>query len=170
MADMTAVLVHIRMYTWDTPLPLGPQSRTAQGHSWTSTDRLSYQFTVAAIIGIFAACMLHGTSNVLFSLLNISSSSEPARRRHQLKLQIDDRNGRLVEPAPKEEEDYDEAYSSSTDLDSLLSEPGIPQHPSDGPIVSCPYIPTVHFEAEVVAISWCIKYSWQCLLTHMTFR
>ncbi|KAK9775581.1 hypothetical protein SCAR479_07686 [Seiridium cardinale] len=78
-------------------------------------------FAVAALIGVCSACILHGTSSVLFSLLRISPSAKPASGEYQLRLQdleYQDQGN------PKEEEYEDQASSSSTDFEHLLSGPG----------------------------------------------
>ncbi|ETS77067.1 hypothetical protein PFICI_10941 [Pestalotiopsis fici W106-1] len=103
-------------------------------------------FATAALVGILTACLLHGTSNLIFSLLNIapsSSSSSYSRssssyEKAQLRLQVMDPlegGGDYYDSAPKEEEDDDgDASSSSTDFDNLLSEPASRRIRADHPV------------------------------------
>ncbi|KAK9416551.1 hypothetical protein SUNI508_09657 [Seiridium unicorne] len=81
-------------------------------------------FAVAALIGVCSACILQGTSSVLFSLLRISPSAKPASGEYQLRLQDLEYQDQGNEGAPKEEEYDDQASSSSTDFEHLLSGPG----------------------------------------------
>lgn len=73
--------------------------------------------------------MLHGTSNILFSILNIAPSSSSAdydEKARMRRLQVVDQSGgEYYESAPKEEydDDGDASSSSSTDFENLLSEP-----------------------------------------------
>jgi hypothetical protein len=115
-----------------------------------------FQFATAALVGILTACVLHGTSNLLFTLLNIApgssssssyqysrSSSSYQDKKAQMRLQDMDAGGGgdYYESAPKEEEyDDGDASSSSTDFDNLLSEPASRRIRSDHPLV-CLRIP-----------------------------
>ncbi|KAF3022986.1 hypothetical protein E8E14_010126 [Neopestalotiopsis sp. 37M] len=107
-------------------------------------------FATAALVGILTACVLHGTSNLLFTLLNIApgssssssyqysrSSSSYQDKKAQMRLQDMDAGGGgdYYESAPKEEEyDDGDASSSSTDFDNLLSEPASRRIRSDHPL------------------------------------
>ncbi|KAI1765590.1 hypothetical protein GGR53DRAFT_465239 [Hypoxylon sp. FL1150] len=65
------------------------------------------QLACAALIGIFAGCMLHGTSSFIFVLLGVDASQKQHSERDRSELPLED-----------DEQDYDELDSGTRSGDS----------------------------------------------------
>ncbi|KAI0144795.1 hypothetical protein BJ166DRAFT_539065, partial [Pestalotiopsis sp. NC0098] len=116
-------------------------------------------FATAALVGILTACVLHGTSNILFSILNIapsSSSAEYDEKARMRRLQVVDQSGgEYYESAPKEEydDDGDASSSSSTDFENLLSEPASRRLQAGQPMMNTKSIEQAYRQARSTRLS-----------------
>ncbi|KAH8199813.1 hypothetical protein TruAng_006036 [Truncatella angustata] len=105
--------------------------------SWVVGVIVKFKFSVAALIGIFSACMLYGTSSIVFSLLGISPSSHPARRQTQGGPQSSNSRYELQEQSPwGDGDEQDRTSSSSSDSDDFPPRLGQPQRRSNKPVLT----------------------------------
>ncbi|KAK6205702.1 serine/threonine protein kinase, CMGC, CDC2/CDK subfamily [Pestalotiopsis sp. IQ-011] len=127
--------------------------------SWAVELAFRFKFATAALVGILTACVVHGTSNILFSILNIapsSSSAEYDEKTRMRRLQVVDQSGaEYYESAPKEEYDDggDASSSSSTDFENLLSEPASRRFQAGQPMMNTKSIEQAYRQARSTRLS-----------------